>query len=250
MNRSLLRPRRPRTAVKPAAGPGIHGVNGTTGPSRPLAVSPWTALLLLGFLVGLSAGIHAHPHAWIDLRVSLVFGTDGDLRAMRQEWVFDPSYSHLLLQDIDALEPGMDLGTALQRVGERLLGNLRGYDYFTELSQGATRLTVADAVDGVLLWEDRRLRLRFELPLEMPRPAADNPLRYRVYDPTYWIEVLHDPGDVIHLEGSRGCDVRIEPPRPDGWLVAYAGTLNREQRAPIDDLGRAFAETVVVECAP
>jgi hypothetical protein len=53
---------------------------------------------------------------------------------------------------------------------------------------------------------------------------------------------------VIHIEGARGCEARLEPARPEGWLVAYAATLNRDQRAPIEDLGRSFAEEVSIQC--
>lgn len=209
-----------------------------------------TAALVLMFLLAgvLPASATAHPHAWIDLRVSLVFGPQGDLRSMRQEWAFDPSYSHLILQDQHAAEPETDLTTALRGIRERLLARLRDHDYFTELAVGSYPLSVPDAQAASLDWRDRRLHFRFELPLDAGRPRAGSAFSYRVYDPTYWIEVLHDPHDVIHLDGGTTCEARLEPPRPQGWLVAYAATLDRQQRAPIDRLGHSFAEQVVVQC--
>jgi ABC-type uncharacterized transport system substrate-binding protein len=203
----------------------------------------WLFLLLV--MAG-SAG--AHPHAWIDLRVSVLFNAEGELRALQQEWVFDPSYSHLLLEGMDSATPGLDLDQALREIRERLLGNLRAYDYFTEMHRGEDALAIADAQGGTLSWERRRLHLQFELPVEPMRPDAARPLQYRVYDPSYWIEVLHDPDDVIHLHGGHGCQTRLERPRPDARLIAYAADLERQQRATIEDLGRAFAEQVFVHC--
>jgi ABC-type uncharacterized transport system substrate-binding protein len=205
-------------------------------------------LLLAALLVTLLGAAQGHPHAWIDLRVSLVFGDDGNLQALRQEWVFDPTYSHLLLEDMDTARPGLDLETALRHMTARMLGNLRDSDYFTEISRGGQRLQIADARAGELFWRERRLHLRFELPLEPMRPDPARPLQYRVYDPSYWIEVLHDPHDVIHIEAGPGCGTRIERGRPEAWLVAYAATLNRDQRAPVEDIGRSFAETVFIQC--
>jgi ABC-type uncharacterized transport system substrate-binding protein len=203
---------------------------------------------LLGAFLLYTGTATAHPHAWIDLRVSLLFDDAGELYALRQEWVFDPSYSHLLLEDMDASQPGLGIDTALRKMTERMLENLREYDYFTEIRRNERRLDIAEARNAELLWRQRRLHLRFELPLEPIRPNRAQPLQYRVYDPSYWIEVLHDPDDVIHLEGARGCEARVERARPEGWLVAYAATLSRDQRAPIEDLGRSFAEAVFIQC--
>ena len=190
----------------------------------------------------------AHPHAWIDLRVSLAFDASQTLPTMRQEWAFDPSYSHLLLEEIDHRKPGLSLEDALQMVAARLMENLRGYDYFTEFLAGADRLEIPDAAAAELVWEGQRLILRFELPLADVRPNAEPVFSYRVYDPSYWIEVLHDPNDVIHLKGGEHCEHRLQAPRPDPTLVAYAATLDRNQRATIENLGARFAETVLIQC--
>ena len=212
-----------------------------------VATSLWGGLL--GAILLLFAGTAtAHPHAWIDLRVSLLFDDDGQLHTLRQEWAFDPTYSHLLLEDMDTTEPGLDMDTALRKMAVRMLENLREYDYFTEIRRYGRQMDTAEARDGELLWRQRRLHLRFELPVEPVRPDSKQPLQYRVYDPSYWIEILHDPGDVIHIEGGRGCEARLERARPEGWLVAYAATLNRDQRAPIKGLGRSFAEEVSIQC--
>lgn len=201
------------------------------------------------FALTSASAVPAHPHAWIDLRVSLAFDASQALPTMRQEWAFDPSYSQLLLEEIDHRQPGLTLQEALQIVGGRLLGNLRGHDYFTEFLVGSDRLEIPDATAADLVWEGERLILRFELPLADVLPGAEPVFSYRVYDPSYWIEVLHDPNDVIHLKGGEHCEHRLQAPRPDPSLVAYAATLNRNQRAPIENLGAKFAETVLIQCS-
>lgn len=207
-------------------------------------------VLLITALLLVCGQATAHPHAWIDLRIAVLFSQDGHVEALRQEWAFDPTYSHLLLEDMAADQPHLDLETALRTMAERMLGNLSEHGYFTEITLGERHLEPAVARDATLSLRQRRLHLQFELPVEGTRPFATQPLTYRVYDPTYWIEILHDPEDVIHLAGGEGCSARIQPPRPEPWMVAYAATLNRDQRAPIADLGRPFAEVVSIECIP
>jgi hypothetical protein len=103
---------------------------------------------LLGAILLFAGTATAHPHAWIDLRVSLLFDDQGQLHALRQEWAFDPTYSHLLLEDMDASEPGLDMDTALQKMAVRMLENLHEYDYFTEIRRNEQQLDTTEALDG------------------------------------------------------------------------------------------------------
>ena len=204
-------------------------------------------LLSLGLWL-LSSPTLAHPHAWIDLRVQLELDTHGALQGMRQEWVFDPTYSYLLLQEMDALQPGLEFERALRAMSARMLGNLRDHDYFTEITVGGERIAIPEVGDSSLQWRQRRLHFHFELRFDTDEGEVSVPLEYRVYDPSYWIEILHDPHDVIHLDGLPGCDAQIESAQPERWLAAYAATLERERRGPVPDLGRSFAERVRVDC--
>ncbi|WP_019625435.1 DUF1007 family protein [Thioalkalivibrio sp. ALJT] len=203
--------------------------------------------LLAGLL--LPATLIAHPHAWIDLRVGLVFDGQGQLLHMDQSWRIDPTYSHMLLEDLThELDHTISIETALEHAAERMLDNLAAHDYFTEIGLDADDLDVPHARNARLTLEDRRLHLRFELPLEGLDIRAGDPLTYRVFDPEYWIEILHDPDDIVFVENAPGCMVEITPPSPDPQLIRYAATLDRQDRSPIANLGRHFAETATLEC--
>ncbi|WP_018936191.1 DUF1007 family protein [Thioalkalivibrio sp. ALJ24] len=203
---------------------------------------------LLAVAAGLPAMAAAHPHAWIDLRVTLDFDADGRLASMHQLWVIDPTYSHMLLEDMTRdMDGDAGIDSVLEKVGPRMLDNLAEYDHFTELEvAGETRETPpAQAPD--LQLRDRRLHLGFELPLDELDVDTDTEFSYRVYDPTYWIEVRHDPDDVIQVNNG-GCRVDLREARPDPQLVRYAATLERDSRSPVEDLGRHFAEIASLEC--
>ncbi|WP_019569848.1 DUF1007 family protein [Thioalkalivibrio sp. ALE11] len=205
--------------------------------------------LLIAVAAGLPAMATAHPHAWIDLRVTLDFDSDGRLASMHQLWVIDPTYSHMLLEEMTRdMDGDAGIDSVLETVGPRMLDNLAEYDHFTELEAGGETLDTPPAESPELRLEDRRLHLGFEIPLDRHDIGAEEDFTYRVYDPTYWIEIRHDPGDVIQVNRGDGCRVELEEPRPDPQLVRYAATLERESRSPIEDLGRHFAEIARLEC--
>ena len=57
-------------------------------------------ILLTGLL--LAPVSYAHPHAWIDLRTSVVRDATGRIIAIEQEWLLDPLYSTVLVEDLGA----------------------------------------------------------------------------------------------------------------------------------------------------
>ena len=204
-------------------------------------------LLLFGLL--LPGALSAHPHAWIDLRIGLIVNDRGELVRMEQSWGIDPTYSHMLLEELTQdLGGDIAIDAALEHAAERMLANLAAYDYFTELEVDNRPLATPQARNGYLDLDGRRLQLRFELSFKGQGIQAGDGFVYRVYDPEYWIEILHDPDDVVFVENRRGCEVRISDPRPDAQMVVYAASLKRQDRSPVEDLGRHFAETASLEC--
>ena len=204
-------------------------------------------LLLFGLL--LPGALSAHPHAWIDLRIGLIVNDRGELVRMEQSWGIDPTYSHMLLEELTQdLGGDIAIDAALEHAAERMLANLAAYDYFTELEVDNRPLATPQARNGHLDLEGRRLQLRFELSFTGQGIQAGDGFVYRIYDPDYWIEILHDANDVVFVENRRGCEVRISDPRPDAQMVVYAASLERQDRSPVEDLGRHFAETASLEC--
>ncbi len=217
--------------------------------ARPNPTDGWLMRLALVLGLLLPASALAHPHAWIDLRVGLVFDDAGGLVSMQQSWRIDPTYSHMLLEDLTRdLDGATGIDSALEHAAERILENLAAYAYFTELQRADEHLDVPQARDPRLTLEDRRLHLRFELPLNELDIQAGDAFSYRVFDPEYWIEILHDAADIVFVENRPGCEVVINEARPDPQLIRYAATLERQDRSPVNDLGRHFAEVATLEC--
>ena len=94
-----------------------------------------------------------------------------------------------------------------------------------------------------------RLWMRFVVPFSQPVDATASRLSYAVYDPTYYIEILHLKDDVIAFRGPAGgrCSGTVVPPNPTTETVMLAQALDRNAK-PDNALGRLFAERVKVTC--
>ena len=209
----------------------------------------WRALqrvaLALGAFVGLCVPCSsvAHPHAWIDLRTSVVIGNGGRIMAIEQEWLLDPLYSTLL---IDGLGTNT---TALRAHGADMLARLSQYNYFTEIKVDGKARTPATVTEFSTELRSNRFWIRFVLPISAPVDPLRQTLSYAVYDPTYYIEILHLEEDVIEFLGAEPgrCAAWIKPPEPTPEAIMRARSIAIDT-SPDKSLGALFAERVRVAC--
>lgn len=208
--------------------------------------------LLLVALVLLPLVGQAHPHAWIDLRISFERDADGQITHMLHHWRFDPTYGQYLFDDAQEHQPGDTPEARLQGLATEILDNLAEYRWYSHVRAGDDAIAITAAAEPRMAMEDGLLQFRFRLELGQPVDPAAVPLEYQVYDPTYFIEILHQAPHGTRIVDAHGlvdanCEARLERPRPDPALVARAMAL--DYGATVEyDLGRHFAERVTLRC--
>ncbi len=208
-------------------------------------------MLAAGVLLVPGAGplgaARAHPHAWIDLQTTAIVDEAGQVVALRQVWRFDAFYTLFVLEDFPPGGAGPD-DAWIDALMVQNLENLADYDYFTEVldAAGAVPFRGVEAVDGRLAGE--RLEMAFTLVFDRPADAMAGPVDYAVFDPSYYVEMRHrDGAGSVATQPADGCAVSLTRPDPEPeWLMmAAAADLGP---ATDSDLGRLFAERVVLTC--
>jgi ABC-type uncharacterized transport system substrate-binding protein len=180
----------------------------------------------------------AHPHAWIDVDVDVQFDAEGRVTALKERWLFDEFYT------ADTVQKGER--DKMDRLVTRILGNLREYGYFTVVTVDGRSIPLSAPIDHSAHMEGHRLSMSFTVPLSQPVAA---PLTYSVFDPFYFIEMLHaERTDSIRLRnGPPGCRSRLIPAKPDPKRVAAAAAIDRTGNGG-NNLGAQFAEKVEIRC--
>lgn len=209
-------------------------------------------VFLLALGLSLAAPVQAHPHGWIDLRMRLVFDDDGRLEALHQSWRMDPFYSLVVLEELGqaAGEGGLEAG--LDQLGVEIRDNLAPQGYFTELRLDDEKVALGEVDEYTVMERDGRVEFVFLLPLAEPLALGGETLRYQVFDPSYYIEVVHEEEDGEPLDDAlvvsgRECVTGVIPPDPDPERVMEAAMLDVTDEAE-PGLGRHFAETGEVTC--
>ncbi|RED45783.1 DUF1007 family protein [Aestuariispira insulae] len=205
-------------------------------------------IVLLPTLIPLSGAL-AHPHAFVDIRVEVLFDQEGRITALRQHWLFDEFYSAYATDGQDKDGDGKPDQDALDLLAKSNLSNLRDYDYFTLARQNDAQPAYGLPDNIVSSMRQDRLEMSFTLPFETPLPLSESPFTYAIFDPSYYVEMLHvDGNDAVIMDGApTGCDFTLTKPNPDPSVASYAASLDKTESGG-NDLGLSFAEQVTVSC--
>ncbi len=190
---------------------------------------------------------NAHPHGWIDVQSTVVFDGEGRITGLRLDWVFDDFYSVFVMDEI-SVDPRQQ-AEVLAEIARQDLENLSEYGYFTDLRVDGTRVDTGVVEQFDIDLRGMRLWLQFTVPLEAPVDPRTQEVVFGIYDPTYFLEVLHveDQAVILAGAGADNCQSRIEEPNPTFEMVSLAASLDQSESAG-DTLGELFAEWVSVQC--
>jgi ABC-type uncharacterized transport system substrate-binding protein len=218
-----------------------------------------TNVRLLFAITGLSAAAmvavqptpaSAHPHMWIDIAVEVVFDGGKRVTGLRETWLLDEFYTAYATQGLDADGDGQPDPDKLAALLTGQIKHLADVSYFTKVTQGKQATALGKVEEATSRMVGHRLEMTFLLPFQAPVDLAAGPLVYAIYDPTYYIEVLHAerPDAVRLVNAPKDCRSRLIPPHPTPENVMLAQALDTTQTAG-DGLGLLFAEKVSVRCA-
>ena len=150
---------------------------------------------LLFFLPALAL---AHPHQWIDLRITPETDASGALTALRESWEFDPYSSEVLLernQDAAAL-------AQFKKDLDQFFADQHGFTYSQTLTFTAPRDTKIDTRGGILRYD-------YTLPLKTP---ARGRAQFKIYENSYYMDVTYATDQP--KQWDNGCGGMLAPAPP------------------------------------
>lgn len=219
---------------------------------RPKSTNPLrlpAILALVAALLALPGPASAHPHAWIDVKVKVLFDEKGRVYGLQETWIFDPLYTAFAFDGVKRDKGKPPPQKFVDALGKENLTNIKDYDYLTLVERNGAKVAFSGTRDLHSSFAKDRLRMTFTLLLETPLDPTVSPVAYRIFDPTYYIEMLHaEDKNAIELAGAgKDCKHTLTPPSPNPDAVALAASLDKTQSGG-DGLGKLFAERVTIRC--
>mgnify|MGYP000675210907 CR=1 FL=1 len=208
-------------------------------------------LVLIAIFLGFSHYSLAHPHSWVNLKSEFTLDEQGRLTALTQHWEFDQYYSMMTIADMISEHGDQQKGLLI--LGKSMAKNLNRYNYFSELKVNnmLIKLPFPSSFKLETKLSDEQDILTFSMHFELPhpRPIKKKPVSFRVFDPTYYVDMRHYKASqvIIHAQNGTECSTTVELPDTSDELVEYANSLDKSQQ-DTQGLGNSFAEKVIIHC--
>ena len=186
------------------------------------------SVLFLGSVLALApVAAFAHPHIFIEARLEVVAGPDGNIKELQNVWRFDEVFSSSVLFDFDKntnlkLDPD-----ELKDVGNTVRDSLAEYDYYVNMSLNGKVIKVNKPDVINVDYKDGQLLMLFKVTPAEPMPLKGNRLSFGIYDPTLYTSVdFPTDKDLVTMGPAfKSCSMKVVRPDPDQVIAENKTSL-------------------------
>jgi ABC-type uncharacterized transport system substrate-binding protein len=209
-------------------------------------------LRLLFVILCLGGPAKAHPHVFVDARTGFIFGTDGQLEALRISWTYDEFTTLILFESLNLDQDGdghfNDADRAAIIEGETNWDSAYKGDVYLEFAGEDYPLGRPEAAAVTL--NNNQVEVSFNLPLSQPVRIGNAPVFLRLYDPFFYYAYTIIPAiDLADLpENCQAQIVPFEPSTAERALQDKLAALGLEEIPELENVGRLFSDEVRLTC--
>ena len=206
-----------------------------------------TALLALA----LPHAAAAHPHIFVDSRLEVIGGADGNVQELRNVWRFDEVFSSSVLLDFDKNSDLKLDEEELAELGETMRTSLGDYHYFTTLTVNGAPIGVQKPDVIHVSLNEGQILVFFAVKPDKPMPLKGR-LTFGVYDPTMYTAIDFPTDKDLVAEGPAfaKCQHKVVRPDPDEVLSQNSSTLTDAffNDPTGTDMSKMFATRLELTC--
>jgi ABC-type uncharacterized transport system substrate-binding protein len=203
----------------------------------------WTLAIFM-LLAAMSAA-SAHPHVFVTAKSELIYGPDGQLKAIRHEWTFDEMFSAFAAQGLDKNGDGKLSRDELAELTKTNVDSLKEFDYFTVSKVAGKKIEFGEPTDYWMEGDEKGvLTLHFTLPVKSV--GFKGSYAIDVYDPTYFVSFSFAEDKPVSFSGApANCKADVKGPSE---ATSNPGESFFTQLQAGTDYGAQFANRISVRC--
>ena len=173
------------------------------------------AAYLLCFLVISAAGLAAHPHMFIDSKVTFQFNEEG-LEGYWVAWWFDGGFTAMILTDYDTDRSQSFSPAEVREIEAGAFSNLENYGYFMYITVDGISVPAATPVNFNAYLDGKRLVYEFFVPLSVPGSYDWKTVKLAIYDETFFCDIAFVESQPVTSRGYYSYEIASEiAPDPD-----------------------------------
>ena len=196
---------------------GIHrcimDTNTTAKTNQSRSMNIISALFVATCCIGLIAAfvcpspVHAHPHAFIVQRITVMFDDKG-MTGLRVKWKFDEMFSSLVAEEHDKNQNGILEADELLKIKKNAFEPIAQQNYFTFIKIDDQPFDVRFITDFNAVLENHRLTYEFSVPCHVAASTQFKKITIGCYDPSYYTAVFFARDNPVTLIGDDAFEVK------------------------------------------
>lgn len=151
----------------------------------------------------------AHPHVFIDTRVTVVFDQKG-ITGFLIEWEFDEMFSAMIIQDFDEDYDSYFSIAEIENIEQNAFSNLKNFHYFTYISWKGGEYDGKRIENFYAAISGGTLIYRFFVPCRISVVDKEKEVKVWVYDNSYYCDVGYAENAPVNIEGAQRYSLRYE----------------------------------------
>lgn len=170
------------------------------------------ALGLVLFALAAVLPAAAHPHIFIDAKLTVVFDDTGAVSMLKNTWTFDQAFSAWAVQGLDTNKDGITSSQEMQDLADDNVNGLADYSFYTFAGKNG-EVKFAPVGAATMHYENERNTLEFSIA-PVPAYQINGTFEIGISDPEYYVAIsFADKSDVTLENAPPGCSVTLVPPK-------------------------------------
>ena len=165
--------------------------------------------LVFIFFLCCSSLLYAHPHVFIDTKITVRFDDKG-ITGFQITWLFDEMFSSMIIGDFDENRDGTFSKREIENIREGAFSNLKNFHYFTYISVNEKGCSFSSVTEFTAAIHGERLIYRFFIPCIISLGGEEKMVKVAAYDETFYCDIAFAETDPVSLQNSNGYTVRYE----------------------------------------
>lgn len=176
---------------------------------------------VLMFFSILPSGIcSAHPHMFIDSRVTFKFNETG-LEGYWVAWWFDGGFTAMILTDYDIDRDQHFSPAEVRDIEQNAFSNLQNYDYFMFVKIDGVYLPITTPVYFNAYLDGMRLVYEFFIPLHVPGRYEWRTVKLAIYDETFFCDIAFIDNNPVTSRGYYSYEIASDLSPDANIVISY-----------------------------
>ncbi len=150
---------------------------------------------------------HAHPHAFILQRLTVLFDKKG-MAGIRVWWKFDEMFASMIIDEHDKDKNGRFDTLEIQTIKDNAFAQISEYGYFTFIKIDNSPFDVRLVTDFKAILDNQRLVYEFTVPCHVTATAQPKKISVGCYDPTYYTAIFFAKNNPVSLVNDDAFEVQ------------------------------------------